>query len=199
MSFINFSKLNKQAKDAWKMDQLVVGLYNDGYVLGTGRLMLWLDRKHAPNKLLSIIAEYAGFIPVSDNRIFRMGKNKEPETVVLTVVQGVDDLRRSRYIQKYIESPIKIRDTHEMGILQNRDNLTVKGLRVEYIELIDTKEVDYEVESDPAGPLTTDDPNGLVYYQNGICWIGFTAELPAKELTKHIVDTIKMIRVTKEA
>lgn len=200
MSFLNMTVLARQAKEAFKANKLKVGVLDNAYdepglTIFTLHNVYWVDQFNVPNKLKSIVAELLGFIPNELGDLWEGNPKEEPKIVDSALTQTLHKVLLDFKDAKigYIETGVSIYEkSQEIKLIQNKADSHIKGIKQEYLNVIDITKLDYDVENTPVGPVLGS--NTFIYFSNATTlWATTPYPIGSCDYASTIVDTLTLL------
>lgn len=201
MPFLNPTVLGRQIKEAHKSDKLKVGILErssleDGLAIFCKNTLYWIEEYAIPNKIKAALIEYVGFMPKRRGVVYEASQEGgyqevDPEITdkLQERIKAVDNAN-GVYHQT---SLIAVEIVSHVRLMQSEEDLTILGVREEYLGVISLKDLIEDEESPPVGPNFHQE-DGLMCYTNATTIFGCQAYMiGASRKFKSIVDTLELI------
>lgn len=170
--FISTSVLKKHMKKAYDTGFLHIGNKEEGLLISTDRIAVWIDSEYIPNKVKALVMEFAGTMPDTD-AVFKVSKAEPTPQYVLD-----QDYFYLRNMWNNYKTPctrtkvhIDLCESHE--VFQNNKSMKLSIVRDDCLDIIDIGEIDYDYENLPTGPSTM--LGGQFMWSNATCKLLITA------------------------
>lgn len=195
--FISTTQLSKLMKEAYKGSGIQVGNIDEGLIILGEHWGLWIDENYIPNKVKAIVMELAGVLP-AQGRILKVSKeNPEPQyELILDNYFYLNELEKS---SKEPASKTRVMldlKYAEYELLQIDRMKRIALINRKLMSLIDTSELDLNIEGEPSGPCTGVTSN-VYFWRNTACTLMLFGTEPPKD--NAVLAALSKVDFEKEA
>ena len=193
MPIMGHNPLNKVVKEAFKKGMLHMGAVNGGFVIVALDMIMWINLDYMPPKLKALATEYLGFLPQREAMFNIIEQGEFDEYGIHDHANSyheiISNMRGTMYDGLFTHlspTPILVeKDLSIHRILQDSGSNDVYAVGEKYLNIIDRKQIDFDVESELYGPALrkVNDQLEMVVYRTGINFVAFrTTKLDTNKL-----------------
>ena len=204
MSFLNMAGLNKIVKSAYAVDRLKVGAFEDHTVIATPNCIFVVGEDFEPNRMKAIITQHLGHLPVYDPTtvsagFVEIGKNIPERELEPDETKNINTLAfPTRRQTGFVITPVTITERGlPVRIIQDLKTNNCRGIRQEYLDLIDNRQLNYEVEGDPVGPMV-DESTNFAYFTNATTTLIIGTYLFSMDKSKEIMGLLQLTELREK-
>jgi hypothetical protein len=195
--FLHTPTLKKLLKKAFNSYGLTVANFDEQIYLQGSSWAISLDENHIPNKVKGAIIELCGIIP-DDGQVFKATKEGLQYEIPWSDIFNLRDQFRQAKLSLTKTSIVIEKSWHSYALFQLNQNNDISAISTELTNLIDIREINYEVEGMPSGPCCSAQDLSMLLWNNATCTLGLcTCDLKG-EKDIEIINLLKKIDFDKE-
>jgi hypothetical protein len=178
--FLDENSLIRQMKVAYSSGGITFANLKSGLVINASVWTTWLDNKYVSNRIKAAVMELSGILP-EDGRMFSVNKsNPNPQfridnEIVFSILDRADHCNKPLKVTQ-----ICLLENFNVRLLQDSSNVNMKrsdkpfygqlhGVNEVFFEMVNKKQVNYDIESEPTGPSYNNSVQSGVFWTNETC------------------------------